>query len=139
MAVLAKSSPSDLEKAWEKLSHPPIFSYLRKPEVGLVMVRARAGGSGPRFNFGEMTVTRCTVRVEGGYVGCAYVAGRSPGHAEAAAVFDALLQDESCHDFIMKEIILPLEAILKEKIDCEAARADSTRVEFFTMVRGDSF
>jgi alpha-D-ribose 1-methylphosphonate 5-triphosphate synthase subunit PhnG len=139
MSVLAKSSASDLEKAWEKLSPPPAFSYLRKPEVGLVMIRARAGGSGPRFNLGEMTVTRCAVQVEGGYIGCAYVAGRSPGHAEAAAVFDALLQDEGRRDFIMKEIILPLEAVWKEKREGEAARADSTRVEFFTMVRGDSF
>jgi alpha-D-ribose 1-methylphosphonate 5-triphosphate synthase subunit PhnG len=137
MAVLAKSSPADLEKAWEKLSHPPAFSYLKKPEVGLVMVQARAGGSGPRFNLGEMTVTRCTVQVEGGYMGCAYVAGRSPGHAEAAAVLDALLQDEAHHDFVMKEIISPLEAILKERKEREAAKADSTRVEFFTLVRGD--
>jgi alpha-D-ribose 1-methylphosphonate 5-triphosphate synthase subunit PhnG len=137
MAVLAKSSPLDLEKAWEKLSHPPAYSCLRKPEVGLVMVQARAGGNGPRFNLGEMTVSRCTVQVEGGYVGSAYVAGRSPGHAEAAAVLDALLQDEGRHDFIMKEIILPLEDILKEQRNREAALADSTRVEFLTMVRGD--
>ena len=139
MAVLAKSSPRDLANFWEKLDPPPAFSYLRKPEVGLVMVRARAGGTGPLFNLGEMSVTRCTVQVEGGAIGCAYVAGRTPGHAEAAAVFDALLQDEDRRDFIMKEIILPLEAVLKEKNEREAARADSTRVEFFTMVRGDSF
>ena len=139
MGILARSSPADLEKAWEKLSPPPAFSCLRKPEVGLVMVQARAGGSGPRFNLGEMTVTRCTVQLEGGTTGCAYVAGRSPGHAEAAAVLDALLLDPRHHDSIMKEIILPLEAVLKEKREGEAARADSTRVEFFTMVRGDSF
>jgi alpha-D-ribose 1-methylphosphonate 5-triphosphate synthase subunit PhnG len=137
MAVLAKSSAGDLEKAWKKLDHPPVFSYLRKPEAGLVLVQARAGGSGPHFNMGEMTVTRCTVQVEGGYIGYACVGGRSLGHAKAAAVLDALLQDEGRHDFIMKEIILPLEAILQRKKAREAAGADSTRVEFFTMVRGD--
>jgi alpha-D-ribose 1-methylphosphonate 5-triphosphate synthase subunit PhnG len=139
MGVLARSSAEDLEKAWEKLDPLPAFSHLRKPEVGLVMVRARAGGNGPLFNLGEMTVTRCTVQVEGGAIGCGYVVGRTPGHAEAAAVFDALLRDKGRHDFILKEIILPLEAILKGKNEREAARAASTRVEFFSMVRGDSF
>ena len=137
MAVLAKSSPADLEKAREKLNPLPPFTYLRKPEVGLVMVRGRAGGNGDPFNLGEMTVTRSTVQIEGGYIGCAYVAGRCPDHAETAAMFDALLQDESCHDFIMKEIIFPLETILQKKRDRAAAEAGSTRVQFFTMVRGD--
>jgi alpha-D-ribose 1-methylphosphonate 5-triphosphate synthase subunit PhnG len=139
MGVLARSSAEDLEKAWEKLGPPPAFSHVRKPEAGLIMVRARAGGTGPRFNLGEMTVTRCAVQVEGGYMGCAYVAGRTPGRAEAAAVLDALLQDPRHHDFVMKEIILPLEGLMKAKRDREGARVDSTRVEFFTMVRGDSF
>jgi alpha-D-ribose 1-methylphosphonate 5-triphosphate synthase subunit PhnG len=137
MAILARSSAEELEKAWQKLDQPPVFSYLRKPEIGLVMVQGRAGETGQRFNLGEMTVTRCAVQVEGGHVGCAYVAGRSPGGVEVAAVLDALLQDPNQHDFIMKEILLPLEGILQEKRVRKAARADSTRVEFFTMVRGD--
>jgi alpha-D-ribose 1-methylphosphonate 5-triphosphate synthase subunit PhnG len=137
MAVLAKSSPEDLEKAREKLEGPPSFRYLKKPEVGLVMIRARAGGTGPRFNLGEMSVTRCTIQVEGGAIGCAYVAGRCPGHAEAAALFDALLQDPLQRTFVMEEIIGPLEAILKEKRDRETGKAAATRVEFFTMVRGE--
>ena len=137
MGVLAKSSPFDLGRAWEKLNPPPVYSCLRRPEVGLVMVRAGADGNGSPFNLGEMTVTRCTVQVEGGYIGCAYVGGRSPGRAETAAVFDALLQDPSRRDAVMNEIILPLESLLKEKEEHEAARVDSTRVEFFTMVRGD--
>jgi alpha-D-ribose 1-methylphosphonate 5-triphosphate synthase subunit PhnG len=137
MAVLAKSSPADLEKAREKLERPPSFRYLKKPEIGLVMIRARAGGTGPRFNLGEMSVTRCTVQVVGGYIGCAYVAGRSPSHAEGAALFDALLQDPRQHPVLMEKIIRPLEAILKEKREQEATKVASTRVEFFTMVRGE--
>src|SRR5208337_2192504 len=101
--------PADLEKAWEKLESPPSFRYLKKPEMGLVMIRARAGGTGPRFNLGEMSVTRCTIQVQDGAIGCAYVAGRCPGHAEAAALFDALLQDPLQHTFVMEEIIRPLE------------------------------
>ncbi len=66
---------------------------MRGPEGGLVMVRGRAGGGGAPFNLGEMTVTRCTVRLGSGLVGHAYVAGREPRRAELAALVDALMQD----------------------------------------------
>ena len=58
---------------------------MRGPETGLVMVRGRAGGSGSPFNLGEMTVTRCTVRLESGAAGHAYIAGRDERRAELAA------------------------------------------------------
>lgn len=137
MAVLALSSPGEVEKALEKIAPPPVFSRLRGPEFGLVMIQGRAGGTGRTFNLGEMTVTRCTVQTEGGYTGSAYVAGRSAGHAEAAALLDALLQDPQRRDFVMGEIVVPLEKGLRGKREQEAEKADSTRVEFFTLVRGD--
>ena len=56
------------------------------------MARGRPGGDGAPFNLGEMTVTRCTVRLEDGTVGHAYVAGRDMRQAELAAVLDAVLQ-----------------------------------------------
>ncbi len=137
MAVLAKSSPADLEKAWEKLNQPPLYRYLRRPETGLVMVRARAGGTGLRFNLGEMTVSRCTVQLEAGPIGCGYVAGRNLAHAEIAAVFDALLQNPEEEAFLRKEIIEPLEEALSARKARETARAASTKVDFFTLVRGE--
>jgi len=36
--------------------------WLRRPETGLMMIQARVGGSGERFNLGEVTVTRCALR-----------------------------------------------------------------------------
>src|SRR5262245_2443959 len=73
-------------------------TWLRQPETGLVMVRARAGGKGERFNLGEMTVTRCALRIEGGPAGVGYVQGRSARRAELAAAADALLQTAQWHD-----------------------------------------
>ena len=70
----------------------PGYTFVRKPEVGLVMVRGRAGGTGMQFNVGELPVARCSVRLDDGTVGHAYVGGRSLRHAEIAAVLDALLQ-----------------------------------------------
>ncbi|GAB4376283.1 MAG: hypothetical protein Kow00121_23160 [Elainellaceae cyanobacterium] len=70
------------------------------------MVQGRTGGAGQPFYLGEMTITRCVVRLEtpdleeaiasqfpeGVIVGFGYVAGRSHRHAELAALCDALLQ-----------------------------------------------
>ena len=60
----------------------PDYTVIRGPEGGLVMVRGRAGGGGSAFNLGEMTVTRCTVRTETGFVGHAYIAGRDEQRAD---------------------------------------------------------
>ena len=54
----------------------PAWRHLRQPETGLVMVRGRTGGAGQPFNLGEMTVTRCAVRLDDGTVGLVVTLGR---------------------------------------------------------------
>src|SRR5580704_11781109 len=93
MAVLARAPADAIEAGLTQDGHLPAWTRVRGPETGLVMVRGRAGGSGSPFNLGEMTVTRCTVRIGSGATGHAYVAGRDERQAELAAVADALLQD----------------------------------------------
>jgi len=137
MAILAKALPEELEKAWRSLREKSKYRFLRPPETGLVMLRARAGGTGRQFNLGEMTITRCTVQVEGGTTGSAYVKGRNRRHAELAAVLDALLQDPSRHLSIMDLVVHPIENSIRERDAAIRKKAASTRVEFFTMVRGD--
>jgi alpha-D-ribose 1-methylphosphonate 5-triphosphate synthase subunit PhnG len=101
------------------------------------MVRGRAGGSGAPFNLGEMTVTRCTVDLPSGMAGHGYVAGRDVRHAELAAVFDALLQDPLLTTRLEEAVIARLEAGQRERRRQMAARSAPTRVEFFTLVRGE--
>ena len=137
MAILAKTSTEDLEKAWAGVRDQPAFRFLRPPETGLVMVRARAGGTGMRFNLGEVTVTRCTVQIDGGSAGTAYVIGRNRRHAELAALFDGLLQDPRRQPGLTEEVIRPLGSILQRGKAISNRKAAATRVEFFTMVRGD--
>jgi len=137
MAVLAKAKTVELEEAWALHGSEPEPNPLRAPESGLVMVRGRAGGSGRRFNLGEMTVTRCSVQAAGGAVGHAYVAGRDRRKAELAARFDALLQDPERQSELLEGVIAPLaeaQAAARREI---AAKAAATRVDFFTMVRGE--
>jgi len=137
MSVLAQASAGDIEQAWQSLGDRPKYRILRGPETGLVMVRGRAGGTGAAFNLGEMAVTRCSVTLEGGGVGHAYVGGRSAAHAEHAAVFDALLQDSARRHELESAVIGPLAERREAARRRVAARVAPTRVEFFTMVRGD--
>ncbi|MTJ82773.1 MAG: phosphonate C-P lyase system protein PhnG [Telmatospirillum sp.] len=137
MGVLAKAPLDRLEAAWSALPEPPDFIRLRAPEIGSALVRARAGGGGQRFNLGEMTITRCSVRISGGAVGHAYVAGRRPRHAELAALFDALLQDPDHGAGLRAHLIDPLAADQERATTDRAARIATTKVDFFTLVRGE--
>ena len=137
MSVLAQAPVSEVEAHWRAVANPPAYRMLRWPETGLVMVRGRAGGTGTRFNVGEMTVTRCAIQLEGGAVGIAYVRGRDRRHAELAALFDALLQDPARRDALERAVVTPLAGAQAARRLAAAERVAPSRVEFFTMVRGD--
>ena len=138
MAILAKAEPEALERSLRAhLPELPAYTLLRRPETGLVMVRGRAGGDGNPFNLGEMTVTRCSIRLADGSVGHAYVAGRDARHAERAAILDALLQDAAYRDGLEERVIAPLERAQTIARSTASAKAAATKVDFFTLVRGD--
>ena len=112
-------------------------SVLRAPEIGTVMVRGRAGAVGAAFNLGEMTVTRASVRLtESGAVGHGYVQGRSHEAATYAALVDALCQTDQ-GSALIASVITPLRAEKAARDSARTARAAGTKVEFFTMVRGE--
>ena len=135
MGILARASAAEIERHLADLPAPPPHRRLRGPETGLVMVRGRAGGDGAAFNLGEMTVTRCAVRLEDGRVGHAYVAGRDARQAELAALVDALLLDDTARPAIAAAVIEKLAAAQDARRTAEARRAAATRVQFFTMTQ----
>ncbi|HEY7037381.1 MAG TPA: phosphonate C-P lyase system protein PhnG [Methylomirabilota bacterium] len=137
MSALAQADAAALEAAWQRLRWRPPYRMLRAPELGLVMIRGRAGGTGAPFNVGEMTVTRCSIELDDGRVGHAYVPGRDRRHAETAAVLDAMLQDPAARATLEREVVAPLLAVRAARQSAARARAARTRVEFFTMVRGE--
>ncbi len=114
----------------------PDHTYLRAPEAGAVMVQGRTGATGAPFNLGEMTVTRCVLRLATGEVGHAHVQGRDKGHASRAALVDALMQTMDAPAMRIA-VIDPLAAEETARRLARAERAAATRVEFFTMVRGE--
>ena len=155
MAVLAHTPRAELEAALSVAlagAPEPAYDWLRPPQTGLAMVRGRVGGTGDAFNLGEATVTRATLRLRAsstedtaaaeasqpGPVGVACHLGRDKRRAELAALADALLQLPARHDQLHARLIAPLAARLAAQRDARRADAASTRVEFFTMVRGDA-
>ncbi|PRY77242.1 alpha-D-ribose 1-methylphosphonate 5-triphosphate synthase subunit PhnG [Yoonia maritima] len=136
MSLLAKSDTSTLTQVWGALGIAPDFSYLRAPEIGGVMVRGRAGAVGAAFNLGEMTVTRCSVKLASGVVGHAYVQGRDKEQARIAALVDALMQTKDAA-VVQATVIDPLAEIRRSSQASRAAKAAATKVDFFTMVRGE--
>lgn len=112
------------------------FEWLRKPEIGSVMVRGRAGAVGAPFNLGELTVTRCSLRLPNGEVGHGYVQGRDKEAAQSAALADALLQTNVAN-VISEQVLSPLETDETKRKQTRAEKAASTKVDFFTIARGE--
>lgn len=133
MAVLARASAAEIAARLDQAPALPPHVRLRGPETGLVMVRGRQGGDGAPFNLGEMTVTRCTVRLHGGPPGHATVAGRDLRQAELAAALDAALQDPAARPALLATVIEPLAAAQAARAATDQRKAAATRVQFFTM------
>jgi alpha-D-ribose 1-methylphosphonate 5-triphosphate synthase subunit PhnG len=133
ISTLAKAPPAELQRLIADL---PAHDLLRPAEVGAVMVRGRVGGTGAPFNLGEMSVTRCSVRLADGTIGHAWVQGRDKNHARRAAVVDALMQTDAFRE-IQRQVIAPLTETARQKRAARAEKAAGTKVDFFTMVRGE--
>jgi len=136
MSLLATADEARLTGLWQGCGADPACEFLRTPEAGGVMVRGRTGGSGAPFNLGEMTVTRCALALANGTVGHGYVQGRSKAKAVIAAKIDALMQT-SAASTLRAAVLEPLAEDRQAQKETRAAKAAATKVEFFTMVRGE--
>jgi alpha-D-ribose 1-methylphosphonate 5-triphosphate synthase subunit PhnG len=135
MALAAAARAEELEPV--RALAPEGVVDLRAPEVGLVMVRGRIGGSGAAFNLGEATVSRAAVRLPSGATGFGHLLGRDRAKARDAALIDALWVDGAQRDRLEAEILSPLRARIGREAARHAAETAATRVDFFTLVRGD--
>jgi len=136
MGILAKAPAGRVAELLDAAIERPDFTWLRAPEIGSTMVRGRAGATGAPFNLGEMTVTRCALTLPSGEIGHAYIQGRRKADAEAAALVDALMQGDQA-DTVRAAVIDPLSQDQTAAKAARAAKAAATKVEFFTMTRGE--
>jgi alpha-D-ribose 1-methylphosphonate 5-triphosphate synthase subunit PhnG len=137
MAVLADSTAAEIAGLVERLGPLPAYDDMRAPENGLVMVRGRIGGDGARFNLGEATVSRAVVRLASGEMGFGYVLGRDRVKARLIALCDALVQTQAFAAAVEDQVIAPLRARLGAERDARARQVAATKVDFFTLVRGE--
>jgi alpha-D-ribose 1-methylphosphonate 5-triphosphate synthase subunit PhnG len=137
MAIISRATRDELARPlgqfWPRLE----VRELRMPEAGLVMLRGRIGGDGAPFNLGEATVARAVVEIPGGWRGYGHVLGRDLAKARLAAIADALWQDEAHKAQVESEIIVPVAGRLKAEKAVAAAKTAATKVDFFTLVRGE--
>ena len=137
VGLLARATAHELRAAWDQLAEKPDVKPVRGPETGLIMVRGRMGGGGAPFNLGEATVTRATVLLASGTAGHAQALGTGKESVRLAAVFDALWQEAGSRQWVETTLLQPIEIRIAAEDRQKAEETAATRVDFFTMVRGE--
>ncbi len=138
LAVLARATLAQLQAQAPATDALPPVLPVRAPEIGMVMLRGRVGGTGNPFNLGEASVVRCAVRLGDGPLGVSYALGRDKRRAELAALFDAMLQDPRYHDKLQRDLIAPLALSQAQARAQRHSDVAASKVEFFTFVRGEA-
>jgi alpha-D-ribose 1-methylphosphonate 5-triphosphate synthase subunit PhnG len=82
-------------------------------------------------------MTRCVLRLETGEVGFGNVLGRDGERARLVALVDALAEHPEHASPVHDEVIAPLAAARDAARREDAETVAATRVDFFTMARGD--
>ena len=136
LSLLATADADQLAVLWSATGLAPAHRMLRQPEIGAVMVRGRAGSTGDAFNLGEMTVTRASLRLDDGCVGHGWCQGRCKTQATTIALVDALMQGDHANQ-LEAAVLAPLREAREGRHAARAAKAAATKVDFFTMARGE--
>src|SRR5215831_4723647 len=138
MAVVAEAESGEIAAGLAGVEPIPAHREIRPVETGLVMVRGRIGGDGAPFNLGEATVTRCAVQLASGEIGFGYVLGRDGEKARLAALADALWQSAPHRDALEQHLLAPLRERQRARFARTREETAATKVDFFTLVRGDN-
>ncbi|MBY0611518.1 MAG: phosphonate C-P lyase system protein PhnG [Beijerinckiaceae bacterium] len=137
MKLCADATTRELETGLAALGPAPQHQIVRAPEIGLVMLRGRMGGDGAPFNLGEATVTRAAIRLSSGEIGFSCVLGRDGEKARLAALIDALGQRDEFLEALDARLAAPIRERLAREGTVKIAQTAATRVNFFTLVRGE--
>ena len=137
MGLAARATTAEIEHALAIVGRPD-FTDIRKPEIGLVMLRGRMGGDGAPFNLGEATVTprRRAARRRASR----HLLRARPRPAEArgsrrCSTRSGSAASATCIETRFIEPVAP--ALTRERDARRRAETAATRVDFFTLVRGE--
>lgn len=137
LAVAVRAKRAELELSLQQTWPDLAVTDLRPAQSGLVMLRGRIGGDGAPFNLGEASMSRAAVALETGEIGYGHVLGRDTALARMIAVVDALWQRDFDRTRIEQSVLAPIRARLRREMDTEQGKTAATRVDFFTLVRGE--
>jgi alpha-D-ribose 1-methylphosphonate 5-triphosphate synthase subunit PhnG len=137
LGLLARATAAELAAPLAQYWPDLAARELKPAEAGLVMLRGRAGGDGALFNLGEATVTRSIVELDTGERGYGHVLGRDLEQALRVALLDALGQRAHDREVVEARVLAPIAARLTAARARTAAETAATRVDFFTLVRGE--
>jgi alpha-D-ribose 1-methylphosphonate 5-triphosphate synthase subunit PhnG len=137
LAILARASRGELEAGIGKHPAGGDARDLKPAEIGLVMLRGRMGGDGAAFNLGEATMSKAVIELATGERGFGHVLGRDLAKARLVAIADALWQRGESRSAIEADIIAPVRQRLIADKQRRASEAAATKVDFFTLVRGE--
>lgn len=136
MGLLARASLAELQAYLAHIGDAMEAEPVRGPETGLVMLRGRIGGGGNAFNLGEATVTRATVRLGSGEIGHGQRLGTDREAVRLSAIADALAESGR-HQAELSALLDQVRKRVTEESARLAEETAATRVDFFTMVRGE--
>jgi len=137
MGILARATGDEISGLLASVEPQPSYELIKRPETGTLMLEGRAGGAGQRFNMGEATMTRCVIRLPDGTMGFSYALGRDRKKAEQSAVIDALLQSAPRYAEMLHAGLGAMAQKQAEAREIASRKAAATKVNFFTLVRGD--
>ena len=137
LSVLAHASLEDIQRFWQYSPDDFEYTSLREPETGMVMAVGRTEANGKPFNLGEVSVTRCALRLDSGETGIGYVLGSDKRHVLHVALLDALGQREQDYIRIKRDVLEPLQQIREQNQQAHQQKTAETKVDFMTMVRGE--
>ena len=135
LALLARADAGKLQAVLNQYWPHISFRSLKPAATGLVMLRGRIGGDGAPFNVGEATVSKAVIELDGGTRGYGQCLGRDAKKAELAAIFDALWQQEEAR--VEQLVLTPIRDALATMRQTKATQTAATKVDFFTLVRGE--
>lgn len=135
--LLARATRDEMESAIKDHGGLPDHVLLRGPDTGLVMIRGRIGGGGAPFNLGEATMSRASIRLADGRIGHGYRLGTDRKAVTLAAIIDAIAQEERARTALDAGLFAALADRVAEEALQTRNETAATKVDFFTMVRGE--
>ncbi|WP_059287560.1 phosphonate C-P lyase system protein PhnG [Aquitalea magnusonii] len=137
LSLLAHSpAPRLAELLQQHLPPAADISWLRRAQTGLVMLQGRSGGSAAASIWARSASPAPAAQIAG-WLGHGWVRGSDGQHAELIAQADALLQNPQYYPPLQAALLQPLQQELSARREQSARAAAASKVEFFTMVRGD--